>query len=69
MTYSKGPTSRYETPEGGYEAVKGNSGIQWFIWEHLNDVHRVLRRLGHAGATVSAKKVFVAVPEVIVLGH
>jgi Aspartyl protease len=65
----KGPVSRYETPEGGYETIPDNPGIQRFVWEHLNDVHRVIHRLGHAGATISAKKIFMAVPEVIVLGH
>ena len=65
----RGPASRYETPGGGYETICENNGIRRFIWEHLNDVHRVLHRLGHAGATVSAPKLFLAVPEVIILGH
>ena len=64
-----GPASRYETPEGGYETIPENDGIRRFIWEHLNDVHRVTHRLGHAGATVSAPKLFLAAPEVIILGH
>ena len=68
-TVVMGPRSRYETPEGGYETMPNNSGIRRFIFEHLSDVHRVLHRLGHAGAAVSAKKIFLAVPEVIVLGH
>ena len=65
----KGPASRYETEEGGYETIPENSGICKFIWQHLNDVHRILHRLCCAGATVSAKKLFVAVPEVVILGH
>ena len=64
-----GPASRYETLGGGYETICENNGIQRFIWEHLNDVHRVLHCLGHAGTTVSAPKLFLAVPEVIILGH
>ena len=68
-TVVMGPRSRYETLGGGYETIPNNTGIRRFIWEHLNDVHRVMHRLGHAGATVSAKKIFLAVPEVIVLGH
>ena len=65
----RGPASRYETPEGGYETIPENDGIRRFIWEHLNDVHRVLHRLGHTGATVSGPKLFLAIPEVIILGH
>jgi integrase-like protein/reverse transcriptase-like protein/aspartyl protease len=68
-TVVKGPASRYETPDGGYETIPTNAGIRRFIWEHLNDVHRVIHRLGHAGATISAKKIFIAAPEVLVLGH
>ncbi len=68
-TAVKGPPSRYETLDGGYKTTPNNPGIRRFVWEHLNDVHRVMHRLGHAGATISAKKVFLAVPEVIVLGH
>ena len=68
-TVVMGPRSRYETLGGGYETIPNNTGIRRFIWEHLNDVHRVMHRLGHAGSTISAKKIFLAVPEVIVLGH
>jgi hypothetical protein len=68
-TAIRGPASRYETPGGGYETIPENAGIRRFIWEHLNDVHRVLHRLGHAGATVSAPKLFLAAPEVVILGH
>jgi hypothetical protein len=65
----KGPATRYETEDGGFESIPANPGIRRFIWEHLNDVHRILHRLKCAGATVSAKKLFVAVPEVVILGH
>ena len=65
----KGPASRFETEDGGYEVLPENPGIRKFIWQHLNDVHRILHRLSCSGATVSAKKLFVAVPEVVILGH
>jgi hypothetical protein len=38
-TAIRGPASRYETPDGGYETIPENAGIRRFIWEHLNDVH------------------------------
>src|SRR6266702_3187907 len=65
----KGPASHYETLEGGYETIPDNDGIRKFIWEHLVDVHRILHRLHRAGSTVSAKKLFIAVPEIVILGH
>jgi hypothetical protein len=68
-TAIRGPASRYEMADGRYETIPTNPSIQRFIWEHLNDVHRVIHCLGHAGATVSAPKLFIAAPEVIILGH
>jgi hypothetical protein len=65
----KGPASRYKTKGGGYETIPENPGIRKFIWQHLNNVHRILHRLGCAGATASVKKLFVAMPEVVILGH
>ncbi len=38
----KGPASRFETEDGGYETIPENSGIHTFIWQHLNDVHCIL---------------------------
>ena len=64
-----GPHTRYELPDGTYETISVNSGIRRFVWEHCNDVNRILHRLGHAGATVSAKKLFMCRPEVIVVGQ
>jgi hypothetical protein len=64
-----GPKTRYETEDGGYEAMEGNPGVRRFIWEHLNDVNRVLHRLKHAGATVSAGKLKLCVPELEVVGQ
>jgi hypothetical protein len=68
-TAIRGPASCFETPDGGYEVTPTNDGIRCFMWEHLNDVHRVLHRLRHAGATISAPKLFLAAPKVVILGH
>jgi reverse transcriptase-like protein len=65
----KGPASRYEDGDYGYETLADNPGIRKFVWQHLLDVHCILHCLHCAGATVSAKKLFIAVPEVIILGH
>src|SRR6201999_1275298 len=46
-----------------------NSKIRQFVWNHLVDLNRILHRLGHAGVTVSAKKIALCVPEVSILGH
>ncbi|KAL5514795.1 hypothetical protein ACEPAG_2111 [Sanghuangporus baumii] len=65
----KGPKSRYELPEGSYETIPDNPNIRRFIWEHLNDINRVLQRLKAVGATVSGKKLVIATPEAVIVGH
>ena len=64
-----GPWTRYEQDDGTFETTSDNKGICHFIWEHCNDVNWVLHRLKHAGATVSASKLFTCVPEVIIVGQ
>jgi len=65
----KGPATCYKTADGRYETTPANPLIRRFVWEHLNDVHHILHHLRCASATVSAKKLFVAVPKVVILGH
>jgi transposase InsO family protein len=64
-----GPPTRYELSDGTYETIPGNPGIRRFVWEHFLDVNRILHRLAHAGVTVSAKKLFLGVPSVTIVGH
>ncbi|KAF9011660.1 hypothetical protein BDZ89DRAFT_901289, partial [Hymenopellis radicata] len=64
-----GPRTYYRRPDGTYETHPENEQVRKFVWVHLLDVHRILHRLKHAGTTVSAKKLRVGVPDVIVLGQ
>ena len=64
-----GPCTHYELPNGTFETTANNLGIRRFVWEHCNDVNHVLHRLKHAGATVSAKKLFMCRSEVIVISQ
>ena len=65
----KGPESRYECLDGSFETIPENPNIRRFIWEHFNDVNRVLQRLKVYGATVSGKKIVLGAPEAVILGH
>ena len=65
----KGPATRYLLPDGTEETIPSNPGIRRFIWEHLNDVHCILHRIGEAGGTVSAKKMQLSRAEVEIVGH
>jgi hypothetical protein len=65
----KGPTTQYKINGGKYETIPNNPSIQQFIWKHLLDLHHILHCLHCASATISATNLFIAVLEVIILGH
>src|ERR1700722_1279393 len=65
----KGPESQYLDENGDPETIPENPGIRKFIWEHANDVHRIMHRVGCSGATLSGKKAQICKPEAIILGQ
>jgi hypothetical protein len=65
----KGPRSQYLDKNGKPEVLSDNPGIRRFIWEHANDVHRILHKLKCAGATVSGLKTQICLPEVLIVGQ
>lgn len=65
----KGQPTCYQNVDGSYQTIPSNPLIRKFVFEHLVDVNRILHRLGHAGATVSASKLQIAEPEVDIVGH
>ena len=65
----KGPVSRYQNADGTYETIQENNGIRKFVWEHLQNVNRVIQRVKHAGGTFSAIKSFFCVETAVIVGH
>jgi hypothetical protein len=65
----KGPGSRYQRADGTYETIPENEGIRRFVWEHLQNVNRVIQRVKHAGGTFSGIKSHVCVETAVVVGH
>ena len=65
----KGPSSRYQLPDGSYETIPQNPGIRRFVWEHFQNLNRVVQRMKYCGGTFSGPKLFLCVPEITVLGH
>jgi len=65
----RGPSTRYELPDGTFETIPDNPNIRRFVFEHLVDLNRILHRLGHAGATINGRKSFFCVPQVTIVGH
>ena len=65
----RGPETEYPDEDGNPEVLKDNPGIRRFIWEHANDVHRIMHRVGHAGGTFAPNKAQVCRPEVVIVGQ
>ncbi|KAJ8488793.1 hypothetical protein ONZ45_g13828 [Pleurotus djamor] len=65
----KGPVSQYLDEQGKPETIPDNPGIRRFIWEHANDVHRIMHRVKCAGATFSGKKTEICRREAVVVGQ
>lgn len=65
----KGPSTQYLDQDGNPETLDDNPGIRRFIWEHAQDVHRILHRVGHAGITFSGQKAQICKPTVIIVGQ
>ena len=65
----KGPKTRYEKPDGSYETIPDNPGIRRFVWEHLNDVNRIIQRVKVVGGTFSCKKIVLCREEADIVGN
>ena len=65
----KGPASRYEYAPGKYETIPENPGIRRFVWEHMQNVNRILQRMKYSGGTFSGKKTLVCAEAIEVVGH
>ncbi|KAJ8462363.1 hypothetical protein ONZ51_g10947 [Trametes cubensis] len=65
----RGPATRYELPDGGYETIPENDGIRRFVWEHLNTVNRIVQRVKYSGGTFSGTKSILCAAEYTVVGH
>jgi Integrase zinc binding domain/RNase H-like domain found in reverse transcriptase len=65
----KGPISRYIQEDGQPETIPENNGIRRFVWEHFQDLNRIVQKMKHAGGTFSGIKSTLCAPEITVLGH
>ena len=65
----RGPTSTYQNDDGVFETIPENSGIRRFIWEHFQNVNRIVQQMKYSGGTFSGKKLLVCACEITVVGH
>ncbi|CCM06950.1 uncharacterized protein FIBRA_09264 [Fibroporia radiculosa] len=57
-----------ETDYGG-ERLLENNGIHQFVWEHFENLNRVVTRMRYAGGTFSGPKSVLIAQEIMVVGH
>ena len=65
----KGPATMYIQENGEPETIPENTGIRRFVWEHFQDLNRVVQRMKYSGGTFSGYKSTLCAPEITVLGH
>jgi hypothetical protein len=65
----KGPTTTYRHVDDSYETIPENPGIRRFVRGHFQNLNRVVQRMKYCGGTFSGPKLFLCVPEILVLGH
>lgn len=65
----KGPPTEYRLPDGSFETIPENPGIRRFVWEHFQNLNRVVQRMKYAGGTFSGHKLVLCAREITVLGH
>jgi hypothetical protein len=65
----RGPPTRYIQENGEPETIAENPGIRRFVWEHFQDLNRVVQRMKYSGGTFSGYKSTLCAPEITVLGH
>ena len=65
----KGPKTRYVLEDGSYERIPENAGIRRFVWEHFQNLNRVVQRMKYCGGTFSGYKTVLCAEEITVVGH
>ena len=65
----KGPVSRYINSDGTYETILENTGIRCLVWEHFQNLNRVMQQMKYCGGTFSRPKTTLCAAEITVVGH
>jgi hypothetical protein len=65
----KGSKTQYLDSNGNPELLAENPGIRRFIWEHAQDVNRIMHKIKLSGATFAANKAQICQPEVLIIGQ
>jgi hypothetical protein len=52
-----------------YKTIPENPGIHQFVWEHFENLNRVVQRMKYCGGTFYGPKLYLCILEIFVLGH
>ena len=65
----RGPATAYQNDDGAFETIAQNSGIRRFVWDHFQNLNRIVQRMKYCGGTFSGKKSVLCAREITVVGH
>jgi hypothetical protein len=65
----KEPPTRYIKDNREPKTIPENSGIQWFVWKHFQDLNHIVQQMKYSCRTFSGLKTTLCTPEITVLGH
>ena len=65
----RGPGSRYQLPDESYEMIPENPGIRRFVWEHFQNLNRIVQRVKYCNGTFSGAKSILCADSFSVVGH
>ena len=55
----KGAALRYLLEDGSYKTLPENPGIMKFVWQHFQNVNRIVQHMKYYGGTFSGKKLLL----------
>ena len=65
----RGPETRCLQENGEPEMIPENPGIRRFVWEHFQDLNRIIQHMKYCSRTYSGYKSTLCAAEITILGH
>ena len=65
----KGLASCYQDSNSNFKTIAGNSGIQCFVWDHFQNLNRIIQGMKYTCGTFSGKKLVLCMGQIMVVGH
>ena len=48
------PTTTYQAPDGTFKTILEDSGIHRLVWEHFQNLNRIIQQMKYCGGTFSS---------------